>query len=425
MLPNGGANDSGCIFSIDSNGKNYKILFDFTGKTGYYPSGSLIISGKVLYGMTGGEANYNYGCIFSIDTNGSGYKILLNFNDTNGAHPVGSLILTKNTSEYKLYGLTYEGGKYKLGCIFYIDTDGSGYKDMHDFNDTGGEAPFGDLTLSGSMLYGMTPGGGEFYDGVIFSIDTNGTKYSVLYNFKGSDSGAMPYGSLILNNNKLYGMTEYGGRYGNSDNDGNIFSINTNGSGYKDMYDFFGYPFDGQNPTGSLILSGGKLYGMSQGDLPYNNYGNIFSIDTNGSEYNTMFFFHDSNGGGPFGSLILIGNNLYGMTSVGGTVYGGVIFKIDTNYVNTTSINELTVSQGAINVYPNPASISFTVSLPQAVPASLEMYNELGQRVITNYELKITASTINVTALPDGVYFYRVVKEDGSLIGEGKEVIAR
>jgi uncharacterized repeat protein (TIGR03803 family) len=349
----------------------------------------------------------------------------LDFNDTNGSDPVGSLILSGNNYGYKLYGMAVSGGKYKVGCIFSIDTNGNGYNDLHDFNDTNGEAPFGDLTLSGSILYGMTAaGGGLNSSGVIFSIDTNGTGFTVLYNFKGYDSGAMPYGSLILNNNKLYGMTEYGGRYGNSDNDGNIFSINTNGSGYKDMYDFFGYPFDGQNPTGSLILSGGKLYGMTQGDIPLS-FGNIFSIDTNGSDYTTMFFFHDTNGGGPLGSLILIGNNLYGMTSVGGTVFGGVIFKIDTNYVNTTSINELTVSQGAINVYPNPASTSFTVSLPQAVPARLEMYNELGERVITNYELKITASTINVSNLPEGVYFYRVVKEDGSLIGEGKEVIIR
>jgi hypothetical protein len=34
-------------------------------------------------------------------------------------------------------------------------------------------------------------------------------------------------------------------------------------------------------------------------------------------------------------------------------------------------------------------------------------------------------TTINVSALPEGIYFYRVITENGSLIGEGKEVIQR
>jgi hypothetical protein len=88
-------------------------------------------------------------------------------------------------------------------------------------------------------------------------------------------------------------------------------------------------------------------------------------------------------------------------------------------------INNLQTEQSGVKVYPNPASTSFTILLPQAVPAWLNLYNELGQRVITNYELKITASTINVSNLPEGVYFYRVIAENGSLIGEGKEVIQR
>jgi hypothetical protein len=91
----------------------------------------------------------------------------------------------------------------------------------------------------------------------------------------------------------------------------------------------------------------------------------------------------------------------------------------------TVSINELKVESEKLKVYPNPASTSFTILLPEAVPVWLNLYNELGQRVITNYELKITASTINVSSLPEGVYFYRVIAEDGSLIGEGKEVIQR
>ena len=72
------ANDSGCVFSIDTNGGNYKDLFNFTKTKGYYPHGDLLLSANKLYGMTWiGGAN-NWGLIFSFDTNGgNSYKDLL------------------------------------------------------------------------------------------------------------------------------------------------------------------------------------------------------------------------------------------------------------------------------------------------------------------------------------------------------------
>ncbi len=110
--------------------------------------------------------------------------------------------------------------------------------------------------------------------------------------------GAYPYGDLTISVNKMYGMTSEYGLMGNGF--GNVFSIDTNGRGYKELYDFGdtnGFP------EGNLTLAGNKLYGMTRAAW-YGN-GNIFSIDTNGSGYKDLFDFYDSEGINPYVSLTL------------------------------------------------------------------------------------------------------------------------
>ncbi len=98
---------------------------------------------------------------------------------------------------------------------------------------------------------------------------------TVLYSFAdNSTSGMFPLSSLTLSGNTLYGMTNEGGTY----NNGTIFSIYTNGSGYKDLYIFAGNSTSGSTPYGSLTLSGNTLYGMTSSGGGYDN-GTIFRIN--------------------------------------------------------------------------------------------------------------------------------------------------
>jgi uncharacterized repeat protein (TIGR03803 family) len=302
--------------------------------------------------------------------------------------------------------MTYFGGANNLGCIFSIDTNGSRYKDLLDFDVTNGATPTGDLTLLGNKLYGMTLNGDEN----LFSIDTNGTGYKALH----GPGGAL--GSLVLASGKLYGMTYGGG----GDSDGVVFSIDTNGSGYKQLLSFNGS--NGASPKGSLILSSGTLYGMTETGGTVG-YGIIFSIDTNGNAYKDLFDFNGTNGGYPSGSLTLLGNVLYGMAAEGGTYNDGVVFKIDTN--STASINEITLDNGAVNVYPNPSNGSFNIKLTNfSDQMVLKVYNVLGQNI---YETKLNSSSteINLQNQPDGVYFYRLLSENSVLIGDGKLIIQK
>jgi uncharacterized repeat protein (TIGR03803 family) len=69
------------------------------------------------------------------------------------------------------------------------------------------------LVLAGSTLYGSTSEGGSSDDGVVFKVNTDGSGYAVLKNFTGSD-GSQPAAGLILADSTLYGTTSGGGDFG-------------------------------------------------------------------------------------------------------------------------------------------------------------------------------------------------------------------
>jgi len=303
--------------SFNANAQLTDIL-TFNGANGKQPDGSLIRSGYKFYGMASIGGAYDEGCVFSMDTNGSGYKDIYDFDGTNGSRPLGSLLLVGKF----LYGMTELGGISSYGCVFSIDTNGGEYNDRFNFTNTNGSNPHGSLIASPTtdQLFGMTSSGGTNSDGVVFSIDTNGTKYKEVLVFN-STNGATPLGSLVLSGNKLYGMTEYGGTH----NAGVVFDIDSNGNNYHDMLDFD--TNNGAQPHGSLILSGNRLYGMTSiGGSTYQD-GNIFSIKTNGNGYNNIYKFKGSDGALPYGDLSISHGILYGMTSDGAGV--GNIFSID------------------------------------------------------------------------------------------------
>jgi hypothetical protein len=83
----------------------------------------------------------------------------------------------------------------------------------------------------------------------------------------------------------------------------------------------------------------------------------------------------------------------------------------------------LTVNQETIKLYPNPNSGSFTVQLSGISSHSyIEVYNMLGEKVCTS---AITQSTtqIRLNNSCKGVYLYRILLENGNLLGDGKFVV--
>jgi uncharacterized repeat protein (TIGR03803 family) len=228
---------------------------------------------------------------------------------------------------------------YILICIlFYIGIEiaKGQYTKLLEFNGSNGSQPFGSVILSDndSVLYGMTNGN------TLFSVHTDGTSYQILHTF--TTDASFPYGSLIRSGNALYGMTSQGG-FGY----GTIFTINTDGSGYNVLYNFKNDSINdfGANPVGTLTISGNVLYGMTYGGG--SNYGNVFSIHTDGSAYTDLLIFNGTNGQFPgYGALVLSGGILYGTTLYGGTSGGGVLFSIDTNGTGYNKLIDFNITNG-------------------------------------------------------------------------------
>ncbi len=336
MTSQGGASGNGNVFSVDMNGTNYRNLASFTGSggtaSGQYPYGDLIAVGGMLYGTTELGGAGGYGNLFSVGMNGTNYQNLLSFTGSGGAasgkYPTGNLIASGST----FYGMTQQGGTGGYGNLFSVGVNGANYQNLLSFTGSGGAAsgqyPLRSLIASGSTLYGMTFQGGGFGNGNIFRVATDGTNYQNLVSFTGTTgtaNGRSPEGSLILSGTTLYGMTRDGG-YGS----GNIFSVATDGTNYQNLVSFTytGGTASGNAPYGSLILNGTSLYGMTFGGGVHG-FGNIFSVGIDGSGYEDLYdFTAGEDCGFPQGDLLASGGTLFGMASQGGPIGHGTVFAL-------------------------------------------------------------------------------------------------
>jgi uncharacterized repeat protein (TIGR03803 family) len=336
----GGTNGDGTVFGVNNDGSNFKNLHSFLGhpNDGAYPGAGLILSGNTLYGTANQGGGGNYGTVFAVNTNASGFTNLYGFTDGNdGSSPADGLILSGST----LYGTASGGGTNGDGTVFAVNTNGTSFTNLYGF--TGGNDgadPNAGLVLSGNILYGTAPAGGTNGEGTVFAITTNGAFLAALHDFTSltnstNNDGAYPVAGLILSVNILYGTAAHGGINGQ----GTVFAVNTNGTGFTNLYNFTGGS-DGAVPYGRLVLSGSTLYGTASGGGSSGN-GTVFSVNTDGSGFTilhsfsagayslTPFAYTNSDGAYPQAGLLLSSNILYGTTEWGGTNGDGTVFALN------------------------------------------------------------------------------------------------
>jgi uncharacterized repeat protein (TIGR03803 family) len=373
----GGSSGNGTVFAVNTNGTGFRNLHSFTAtdpntginNDGADPSGRLILSGNTLYGTAETGGSFGSGTVFAVNTNGTGFTTLHNFTafdpntgtNSDGFSPRGGLVLSGNT----LYGTTFGGGSSGSGTVFAINTNGTGFTNLHSFTGSDGAVPV-ELILSGNTLYGTAEYAGSSGGGTVFAVNTDGTGFTNLYNFTAYDpntginsDGASPSG-VTLSGNTLYGAAILGGSSGS----GTLFALNTDGTGFTNLHNFNGSS-DGVNPAAGLILSGSTLYGEAFNGGTYGN-GTVFAVNTDGTGFTKLHSFNSgSTGAKPIGGLILSGNTLFG-TAGGGYSLGGDFLGNGTVFsITLPSPPQLTIIRSAANViltWPtNAAGLTFTL----------------------------------------------------------------
>jgi uncharacterized repeat protein (TIGR03803 family) len=252
----GGSSGNGTVFAINTDGTGFTTLYNFTGGSdGYYPYARLILSAKTLYGTARGGGSSDRGTVFAINTDSTGFTNLHSFTGgSDGAYPVAGLIT--NSSGNTLYGMAQIFDSSDAGTVFAMNTDGTGFTNLHTFTgaytDSYGATPYAELILSGNTLYGTY--------GTVFKVNTDGTGFTTLHSFPHNIGSFIQFGRLILSGSTLYGTA------GNSliVPFGAVFAVNTDGSGFTTLYNFAGFS-DGAIPGDGLILSGNTLYGTFSG----------------------------------------------------------------------------------------------------------------------------------------------------------------
>lgn len=312
-----GENGYGTIFYINTDGAGFTKVHDFSGENGY-PFASLTLNNGKLWGMTMGRtgtpassAEAGHGAIFNLQTDGSGFKNIHAFKGPNGSMPLGELI----THGGRFWGMTNQGGRHNQGVVFSIKIDGSSFRKEHDFNKVSGSRPRNSLLVYNGKFWGTTSHGGVNDMGVIFNLNLDGTDYTKVYDFERAKGGE-PESGLTLYKGKFWGMTARGA----AKNEGSLFSINTDGTDFTKHHDF-AYP-----TLGDLIVSNDKLWAMMslRGD---HNAGVIFTWGNAG--YQSVHHFKKENGRFPEGNLVESHGQLWGMTRFGGNGNLGVLFSIN------------------------------------------------------------------------------------------------
>jgi len=276
----------------------------------------------------------------SVEAQSRTFTVLYSFTGAGDGCSPGSVVLDEKGN---LYGGTWVGGSFLWGALFRLDTTNK-LTVLHNF--TGGDGLFASATLirdAAGTIYGVTSEGGvpegatfgRYGDGAVFKLDAVG-KFSVLHGFKGGTDSGAPNGPLLRDDEGNLLGTAYGDDQPNYQ--GVVFKIDANGK--KTVLHRFTGGSDGGSPFGNLIVdAAGNFYGTTTGGGAFG-YVTVFKMDKSGKETVLHSFGMPGtpDGYAPYSGLVRDDNgNLYGTTVSGGNrsctiglVGCGIVFKLDT-----------------------------------------------------------------------------------------------
>lgn len=323
----GGSSGRGALTLIKKDGTS-QVLHSFTGGSdGEQPSGTPFqwsVDGNI-YGTTEQGGASNCGTIWKYVPGSGAYQQLYAAGCApEGAYPEDGLADVGGALE----GTTFGGGALNDGALIFVRSDGSAGTGCH-FSGSDGHAPAAGITQVNGNTYAVAQAGGINGNGTITEFHGFTCNTSVLHSFAGGNDGESPMGSLLFDNNALYGTTVFGGA---GTNLGTVFRINLDGSGYTVLHVFQGIccGSDGSFPHSGLTLNpkDGLLYGTTTKGGNASDNGTVYKIDPNTGAEQVVHSFSGSDGAQPYGNLYIKKGKIYGTTGGGGANNFGVVFKL-------------------------------------------------------------------------------------------------
>lgn len=302
-----GGVDAGVIYSFDLDTKVYTKLAEFPHALGYYRNGPLLEYQHKLYGTTVAGGDMNDGILFSFDLNTNTLNKIADMASVGAAEASGGMVKFFNNGN-KFYGGTREGGANNAGIIYEYDPLANQLTKKIDLSPTIGSYINGAMVVYDQKLYGLARSGASMGQGTLFRYDPVLNQYQPRLIFQREFSGAFPWGTLCLYNEKLYGFANEGG----ANNKGALIEYDPDVNGYHQRVDLG--TSNGFRPTGKLTYYSGKLYGVTTTGGNFNK-GVIYSYDLATHTYAIRHHMTTATGNvDDQGGMILFNNRLYGVT---------------------------------------------------------------------------------------------------------------
>jgi uncharacterized repeat protein (TIGR03803 family) len=342
MATAGGAHGSGTVISLSVDSATFRVHHDYQ-ESGEYPYSYL--DGSLVHAADGGffassECERNGTC-----ANGEVLHISPLGEVSVVSQPYmhrGGLMLASNDLLYIVddWINLFQGGIVRIPSRPTVfDLSHVLFRLQNTQQGQNPHAPM--IELRDGYFYGLAPLGGAADDGVMYRIRPDGSGFRVMFNFNEILHGGKPQGSLMdASNGYLYGTTSVGG----SLKQGTVFRIRPDGSDFKKIVEFSGA--NGAEPLSDLVESSGKIYGFTRLGGDYNK-GVLFSVGTDGTSFKKLLNFSGSDGSFPENTPTIVGEVIYGMTTYGGMNDKGSVFKIRKDGTGYHKLHDFGTNDGA------------------------------------------------------------------------------